>query len=78
MKPIGLDNITNTSQEITDDTTLSSIGNQEIINLIDKNISVKNRPIFLRLRGGSKIPKTQLKKLLLEIQKILQDHDIKS
>ena len=49
-----------------------------IRNLIDKNISIKNRPIFLRVTGGSKVPKTELKKLITEIQKILKDNDINS
>jgi hypothetical protein len=78
MKPIGLDNLNEANREISDDNLISSISNKEIINLIDKNISIKNRPIFLRLKGGSKVPKSELKKLIVEIKKILQDHDIQS
>lgn len=78
MKPIGLDTLTDNSNELVNNNLLNNISNQEIINLIDTNISIKNRPIFLRLRGGSKVPKTQLKKLLAEIKQILHDHDINS
>lgn len=76
MKPIGIDNIKEDNKEMLKDDLVQSIGNKEIINLIDKNISIKNRPIFLKLQGGSKVPKTELKKLLTEIKKILKDHDI--
>lgn len=78
MKPVGIDKIGENSDELTHDNFLTHISNQEILNLIDKNISVKNRPIFLKLRGGSKVPKTELKKLINEIHKILDNHDIKS
>lgn len=78
MKPIAIDNVSENNREIAKDDFLSNIGNKEILNLIDKNVSVKNRPIFLKVIGGSKVPKTELKKLINEIRKILQDHDINS
>jgi len=78
MKPIALDSLTDNTDELINNNLLNNISNQEIINLIDKNISIKNRPIFLRLRGGSKVPKAQLKKLIVEIQQILKNHDINS
>lgn len=78
MKPIALDSLTDNTNELINNNLLNNISNQEIINLIDKNISIKNRPIFLRLRGGSKVPKAQLKKLIVEIQQILKNHDINS
>ncbi len=78
MKPLMLDNINENSKEICSDNLIESIDNKQIINLIDKNISIKNRPIFLRVTGGSKVPKTELKKLITEIQKILKDNDINS
>ena len=78
MKPIGIDSVGEDNNELSKDNLLQTISNKEIIDLIDNNISVKNRPIFLRLRGGSKVPKTELKKLLNEIKKILKDHDINS
>jgi hypothetical protein len=78
MRPVGIDSVNENSKEITNDSLLSNIGNKEIINIIDQNISIKNRPLFLRLLGGSKVAKNEIKKLVAEIQKILKDHDIKS
>lgn len=78
MRPIAIDNVSENNKEIAKDNFLSNIGNKEILTLIDKNVSVKNRPIFLKVLGGSKVPKTELKKLINEIKKILKDHDIDS
>lgn len=78
MKPLGIDHVGENTKEIVKEDFVHALGNQEIINIIDKNISIKNRPIFLKLLGGSKVPKTEIKKLLNEIKKILQDHDINS
>ena len=78
MKPLTLEGVGENSKEITRDNFLKNISNQEILKLIDKNISIKNRPIFLKMLGGSKVPKTELKKLITEIKKILKDHDIQS
>jgi hypothetical protein len=78
MRPIGIDHVSENSEEIMSNNFLDNISNQEILKLIDKNISIKNRPIFLKMTGGSKVPKTELKKLINEIKKILKDHDINS
>ena len=78
MKPIGIDKINENSEEIMSTSFLDNISNKEILNLIDKNISIKNRPIFLKMCGGSKVPKNELKKLITEIKKILQENDIDS
>lgn len=76
MKPVGMDTLSETSKELVSSSLLETIGNNEILNIINKNISVKNRPIFLKLQGGNKVPKSELKKLINEIQKILKDNDI--
>jgi hypothetical protein len=73
MRPVGIDSI---GEEITRDDLLKNISNKEIIQLIDKNISIKNRPIFLKLLGGMKVPKIETTKLLKEIQQILNNNDI--
>lgn len=78
MKPIGIDNINERTKELSTDSLLQNISNKEILKIIDKNISIKNRPIFLKAIGGSKVPKIELKKLLNEIKRILKDHDISS
>lgn len=76
MKPVGIDNISENSNEMINDSLFNFISNKELLDIIDANISVKNRPILLKLRGGSKVPKTELKKLVNEIKKILKNHDI--
>lgn len=78
MKPVTIDNVNENSKEITTNDLLSNISNKEIIKIIDQNISIKNRPIFLKLLGGSKVPKTEINKLVKEIKQILKDHDINS
>jgi hypothetical protein len=78
MKPIGIDNISENSEEMINSNFVNSIGNTEILNLVNKNISIKNRPIFLKMMGGSKVSKTELTKLVTEIKKILSNNDIQS
>ena len=78
MKPIGIDNISENSEEMINSNFANSIGNTEILNLVNKNISIKNRPIFLKMMGGSKVSKTELTKLVTEIKKILSNNDIQS
>ena len=78
MKPVGIDNLSENNNELSSDNFVSQISNKEIIDLIDNNISIKNRPIFLKLKGGIKVSKLETKKLLLEIKNILKDHDINS
>ena len=73
MRPIAIDSV---SEEISSDDLLKNIGNKEIIKLIDNNISIKNRPIFLKILGGMKVPKIEVNKLLKEIQQILKNNDI--
>jgi len=76
MKPVNMDVITSTTKEYSCENLFENISNKEILDIIDKNISIKNRPIFLKIKGGSKVLKNDTKKLINEIQKILKDHDI--
>lgn len=76
MRPVTIDSITENAKEFKYDKLLSNIFNKEIISIIDDNISIKNRPIFLKLRGGSRVSRSDTKKLLKEISQILKDHDI--
>jgi hypothetical protein len=78
MKPVGIDTITENAKEINYNQLFDDISNKEILDIIDLNISVKNRPTYLKLKGGIKVPKTEIKKLYNEIKQILKDHDIKS
>ena len=78
MKPIGIDSIGENAKEINSNELFDSISNQELLKIIDLNISIKNRPIFLKLKGGSKVSKLEIKKLHSEIKQILKDYDINS
>ena len=73
-QPSSIDNLGNESYDKSILTFLDSVENKEIIKKIDENISIKNRPIFLKFMGGSKLPKNQIKKLTLEIKEILQNN----
>lgn len=52
------------------------LSHKEIIKLIDNNISISNRPLWLQLKGGIKLPKAQMAELKNEIQKILEAQNI--
>lgn len=73
MRPINIDN---TNTEICQDNFISNISDKELVKIIDQNISIKNRPVFLKLLGGVKVPRISVNKLIKEIQQILKDHDI--
>ena len=76
MKPVAMEAITHTQNELSSENLFQNISNKEILDIIDKNISIKNRPIFLKIKGGSKVLKSDMKKLLNEIKKILKNNDI--
>jgi len=78
MKPVTIEKIQENSKEITTDNFINNISNKEIIKIIDENISIKNRPTFLKLLGGIKIPKPEITRLVKEIKTILHNHDINS
>lgn len=78
MKPANIESVSENSNELNYSNLLLDIGNKEILDLINNNISIKNRPIFLKLTGGSKVSKNDIQKLTVEIHKILKDHDINS
>lgn len=48
-----------------------SIEDQEIMKILDEKLSGEIRSIYLKLKGGSKIPKADRNKLLSKIQEIL-------
>jgi len=54
--------------------SIISLENKELIKMIDENISIKNRPIFLKLLGGSKVPRHEINKLAIEIQEIINNN----
>jgi hypothetical protein len=51
--------------------------NQELIKFLDSNIQSEYRESYLKLKHGTKINKTELKKLKAHIQKIMEDNNWK-
>lgn len=64
-----IDEIKNYSQFFLDSEL--SIENKEIINILEEKLTGEIRSIYLRLKGGSKIPKSDRDKLLSKVQEIL-------
>jgi hypothetical protein len=51
------------------------VANKEILDLLDSNLTGEEREIYLRFRGGSKINKGDMNKLLNKVRFILGDND---
>lgn len=74
MKPSNIDNNDNTANSTTDLSDL--ISNKELLKIIEDNIETKYRETYLRLKGGSKVPKQDLLKLQDHIAHILQNNNL--
>lgn len=61
-----------TTQE---DSLFSQISNSEIVNKIEENLSGDNRVVYLKLKNGGKVSKSDSEKLMSEIKKILEEND---
>jgi hypothetical protein len=61
-----------TTQE---DSLFSQISNGEIVNKIEENLSGDNRVVYLKLKNGGKVSKSDSEKLMSEIKKILEEND---
>jgi DNA-directed RNA polymerase specialized sigma24 family protein len=51
------------------------MGNKELIEKLDHNLQGEHREIFLRLKHGAKVNKTDIKKLQKHIQQIIADNE---
>lgn len=51
-----------------------SIENNEIITIIEENINGEERSIYLRLKNGNKVSKSDMSKLVEKIQEIITSH----
>lgn len=49
-----------------------TIENNEIINLIEQNINGEERSTYLRLKGGNKVNKCDMNKLIVKIKEIIK------
>lgn len=54
----------------------SDLSNKEILELIDKNISLEMRPLWLKLKGSVKLTRTEMAQIRNDIEIILEKHDI--
>lgn len=70
MQPTHIDNDTNPPPS---NPILPAIQNKEIINLLDDHIQPEYRENYLKLKHGTKIPKSQLTKLQKHIAEILEN-----
>lgn len=67
MKPISIENVHHSNK----DDTSEIIANQQILQTIDKQIPTQYRELYLKFRYGDKISKTEQRKLIDVIRKIL-------
>jgi hypothetical protein len=78
MNPIGISYVSSEHEKHMKDYTTSydNVANNEILNIIDANISLTMRKYWLQQRGGIKVPKKYFDLLIIEIHQILEDNDI--
>lgn len=58
-----------------DDQLVLDITNQEIISILEQNLIDEYRTIYLKLKSGSKVSKSDTEKLTEKIKQILKDHN---
>lgn len=51
-----------------------NVANKEIFDLLDLKLNGEERELYLRLRGGSKLTKIEMNKLVARIKKIMSDN----
>jgi len=66
-------NYGNAFEDQNEDPLLKSIGNQEILNLLDEKLNDEYRTIFIRMKSGSKVSKLDQSKLLSKIKELIRD-----
>lgn len=68
MKPLAIDYLSDAPNSFN---TNDLIKNKEIMNIIDKNLPIKLRPIYLNVLAGQKVPKKDYETLVCTIKQIL-------
>jgi len=78
MNPIGMScmNDENEQRMKNNDSVFSNVANDEILNIVDNNISISMRKYWLQQRAGIRIPKKHYDLLIEEIHQILKDNNI--
>ena len=74
MKPIGIEDLTNQNMS-TDQSIPDIVANEQIIQILDKEIPAQFRASYLKLKYGEKIYKQDLTKLINCIKTILTNHN---
>lgn len=74
MQPSSID-VQDSNNMSESDNLLESLGNSEIISLIEDNLETKHRETYLKLKHGSKVHKQDLIKLQNHIKAILIKHN---
>lgn len=76
MKPIGMEDVQHSSPSmVVENNILSQIADQQIIDLLDKEIPAPYRETYLKLKYGDKVYKAEMTKLYNIIIEILQEHN---
>lgn len=76
MSPTNIEDTTPEKNLTTTTDFLESLSNDEILNIIDREISIEVRPLFIKFKNNIKLLKGEYKKLLEEIKKICQNKKI--
>lgn len=79
MKPVGIDDLQQQNIPInklsSEKTILDLVANEQIIRILDREVTAPYRPTYLKLKYGEKVYKTDLSKLIEFIRSILKEHN---
>jgi len=79
MKPVGIEDLeqqhVTISQLNSQNSILEHVANEQILDILDREIPAQYRSSYLKLKNGDKIYKTDLKKLTECIKNILKEHN---
>ena len=57
-----------------EDSLINNISSKEILTIVEKHLNGEDRTIYLKVKSGSKVSKSDMKKLTAKLQQILKDH----
>lgn len=66
-----IEEIKDYSNAFSDESNILDINDQEILNILDEKLNGEHRVIYLKLRGGSKVNKADMDKLVAKIKVLL-------
>lgn len=79
MKPVGIDDLQQQNIHInklsSEKTILDLVANEQIIKILDREVTAPYRPTYLKLKYGEKVYKTDLSKLIEFIRSVLKEHN---